>query len=492
MKNVAHIIKGHRLLAAALWLLAAAGPLHAQTAPQALRQDPFQATPQVVTVVQRLSGLQALSLLREAGDGSLAQVDTAKFLKSCQWFTNVTAGLALGDGQSVMVYLPAGGVAGAQADARQRRSNCPLQNDGLTVYDSTGKTLPARFVGYDARTGLSLLQAKGMAANNLRETKENALTPQQSVRVLAPSRAEATALRASDAQVVLKLASLNVRLEDTTRAFNGQLTQFRLAGAGLTPALVGGVAVNPADVSQTYGLVVGTGQNQAQVLPVPFVRAAAERIRARNSNVPRPWLGVQAQDVAALSPTDKARFVREGAPASGVVLLRVLPETPGARAGLQAGDFILQFDGQPVPSLNDFSYLIAQRNGGDEIALERWPADATQAKSVKVLLGEVATQAAPAGAPDVFAQSGLETLGLAPDVARALGAKGGRLILSVKADSRAARAGLEPGDVIEAVNGQPLAANLHLPVPANGSVWLLTIVRDGKRLARELLPQATR
>ncbi|HEY0169669.1 MAG TPA: PDZ domain-containing protein [Pyrinomonadaceae bacterium] len=85
---------------------------------------------------------------------------------------------------------------------------------------------------------------------------------------------------------------------------------------------------------------------------------------------------------------------------------------------------------------------------------------------------------------------GLNALGLTPKGASRLGAKGGMLVVAVRPGSPASASGLAAGDVIETVNGTPLAPTelrrlLAAPDPASLTFGL---VREGRRLTVSFSP----
>ena len=59
-----------------------------------------------------------------------------------------------------------------------------------------------------------------------------------------------------------------------------------------------------------------------------------------------------------------------GAPGDrGLLVARVVPESPAARAGLAAGDIVLALDGEPVASVADFQRLVFEHEPGEHAVL---------------------------------------------------------------------------------------------------------------------------
>ncbi len=83
----------------------------------------------------------------------------------------------------------------------------------------------------------------------------------------------------------------------------------------------------------------------------------------KNGRVERPWIGILPQE---LDP-DVGRRVFGGA--RGVMVGRVLPDTPAARAGLLAGDLIVRVDDTPVRTVRELQRTILRHNVGDELHL---------------------------------------------------------------------------------------------------------------------------
>lgn len=80
-----------------------------------------------------------------------------------------------------------------------------------------------------------------------------------------------------------------------------------------------------------------------------------------------------------LTPMTAELRTHEGVPESaGVLVSRVIADSPAARAGLQVGDVVTAVDGAAVASPHDLARAIGGRKDGDLVTLELWRGGAVQ------------------------------------------------------------------------------------------------------------------
>jgi serine protease Do len=188
--------------------------------------------------------------------------------------------------------------------------------------------------------------------------------------------------------------------------------------------------------------------------PSNIVRAVFEQIR-KTGRVRRGEIGVRAQTVTPILAAGLGLKRDEGA-----LLSDVAPGSPADRAGLSVGDLVLTLDGKPIENGRQLHVNLYQRAVGDTVRLEVLRGD--QPTTVTVAVTERADSLSAAMLPsdprdNVVGRLGILAATLDPKLAAVLPlrAKAGVVVASASAtvlDSE--NGGLQPGDVIHAVNGQ--------------------------------------
>ncbi|HEX8986950.1 MAG TPA: DegQ family serine endoprotease [Rhodocyclaceae bacterium] len=262
-----------------------------------------------------------------------------------------------------------------------------------------------------------------------------------------------------------------------------------LPDEGYVPFMQTDVAINPGNsggpLFNAAGEVIGinsqiyseSGGYQGLSFAIPIdVAMNVEQQLLAHGKVSRGKLGVTVQELdQALADSfglDKPR---------GALVSSVEPGSPAARAGIEPGDVILKFNGNDISRASDLPALVAAAAPGTEVSLETWRKGKTRTLSLATGELKAAKTADAQGASPATGKLGLAVRPLSPEEKRELGAGG----LAVEAvDGPAARAGIRPGDVILAVNGEPVSGVdqlRHKVGDASGAVALL-VQRGGHRL----------
>ncbi|KWN15948.1 peptidase [Burkholderia territorii] len=229
------------------------------------------------------------------------------------------------------------------------------------------------------------------------------------------------------------------------------------------------IAINSMIFSKTGGY-----QGLAFAIPIDIALDVKDQL-LRTGKVTRGRLGVAVQEVS------QALARSFGLPSSdGALITTVEPDGPAAHAGLRAGDVVLAVDGKPVAESADLLGAIAGMRGGRQADLLVWRAG--RAMHVNATVGAFDSGAAQAGAAQGPARFGLALRAATEQERQRLGMS--QALVVEQASGQAARAGLQPGDIVLSVNGTPVAnigALMAEIDAARGNVALL-VQRGGSRL----------
>jgi serine protease Do len=219
------------------------------------------------------------------------------------------------------------------------------------------------------------------------------------------------------------------------------------------------VAVNPGNsggpLFNLKGQVVGinsqiysqTGGYQGLSFSIPIdVAMKVEQQLLQHGKVTRGRLGVSVQEVNQALAESFGLKKSEGALVSSVE-----KGSPAEKAGVQAGDVILRFNGQPVDHSVDLPTLVADAVPGSSEKLDVMRNGT--ARTLTVVVGEMKPAKDGTGNKHGEPQGrlGLSVRPLDKDEQQQIGVHGGLLVEDV--DGPAAIAGIESGDVILSLNG---------------------------------------
>jgi serine protease Do len=251
------------------------------------------------------------------------------------------------------------------------------------------------------------------------------------------------------------------------------------------------VAVNPGNsggpLFNLQGQVVGINsqiytrsggfQGISFAIPIELAQRIEQQIVA-HGKVEHAKLGVTIQDV---NQTFADSF---GLPSpEGALIAKVDKDSAASAAGLKPGDVILKADGKDITSSSDLPSMIALAKPGDELHMEIWRDG--KAQQITAKLQAIGSSSSTKPAETTTADSG--KLGLAlrplqPDERRQAHVSGGLLVED--ASGAAAAAGVQQGDILLAIDGEPATGVdevRNILKKAGNSVALL-IWRDGNQL----------
>jgi len=261
------------------------------------------------------------------------------------------------------------------------------------------------------------------------------------------------------------------------------------SGENFVPFLQTDAAVNPGNsggpLFDAAGNVVGinsqiysrTGgfQGVSFAIPIDVALAIKDQIVA-TGHATHARLGVSIQSLTQ----DLAESFGLERP-DGALVSTVAPNSGAAKAGLKSGDVITKVNGEAIQEPGMLSSRVGLARPGDKVTLEVWRDK--KFETVVATLGASTDKLEVAKNGD--ASSG-DKLGLAlrplnRDERGEVGANG---LVVENADGAAAKAGVEQGDVVLAVNGKPVASidEVKAILATKPKRVALLIWRDGARI----------
>jgi serine protease Do len=207
------------------------------------------------------------------------------------------------------------------------------------------------------------------------------------------------------------------------------------------PEIDGGPVIDMS--GRVRGLYVSPPQAPAFVVPIERALLTAQRLIANSGRIRSSWLGLELQD---LTEDLREYFGVQ----TGVLITRVLPDGPAARAGLQPSDIVQSLEDAEVMSASQLTTSISEKPPGTpmRLGIRR----GTQNRTMPILT-------APYPADEQTIPAGSETLTLKvedtipPD---------GPAIVDAGPPDLANRLGLLSGDLIKAVDGRSIRRSADL------------------------------
>ncbi len=365
--------------------------------------------------------------------------------------------------------------------------------DKITISFSGGarnEEYAAKVVGHDALTDSALLQLTELPTQPLQEAKfGDSSQMQQGDWVMAIGNP----FGLGHTVTVGVVSALN-------RPFGGvaQREQNMLqTDAAINPGNSGGPLLNVRGEVVGMNTAIYTNQQAANIgigfaTPINTIRDLLPQLRT--GKISRGVIGVQV----SRDPITKEAAKLLGLPnTSGAVISSVKPDGPAGKAGVLRGDVIVEYNGRPVADSDALVALVVATKPGTTVPVTVYREN--QRKSLSITPEELDLEAEASGRrspgpsdqpePPTVTDFGMQLEAITPEIARSAEVprgRGGAIVADVDRGSAAARAGVQPNDIILEVNRQPMTSLTQvtraLQNVTAGTPVFLVVWREGQEL----------
>jgi len=218
------------------------------------------------------------------------------------------------------------------------------RDDAIEIGLPDGSTVPATLVGRDPSTDIAVLRYDGAAAG---EALPRGPAPKTGSLLLAVGR--------RNGSVVAALGIVSTVGPAWRSSTGGSIDAFIRADLGLTRQAEGGVLLDAAGA--LVGMAVFGPRHQVIAIPANTIDRVAEEILKRGSIV-RGYIGVGVHPVQAGDANGRAAMV-----------VSLDPEGPAKAAGLELGDILTAWNGEPLTGPRSLVDRLGPGTGGTTVEL---------------------------------------------------------------------------------------------------------------------------
>ncbi|MFN5978662.1 MAG: HhoA/HhoB/HtrA family serine endopeptidase [Pseudanabaena sp.] len=236
--------------------------------------------------------------------------------------------------------------------------------DKVTVILKDGRQIEGKVIGSDELTDVAVVQVKADNLPTVSLGSSASLQPGDwAIAIGNPLGLDNTVTAGIVSAIGRKSGQIGV----------DKRVSFIQTDAAINPGNSGGPLLNQnGEVIGVNTAIIQGAQGLGFAIPIETARRISKQL-IQNGKVSRAYLGIQ---MVTVNPNVKKQVNQDAnlgiqiSEDTGVLITRVVEDSPAARAGAKRGDVIVKFDNQEIITADQVTQLVEDRAVGDKIRME--------------------------------------------------------------------------------------------------------------------------
>jgi S1-C subfamily serine protease len=236
--------------------------------------------------------------------------------------------------------------------------------DTVTITLNDGRSVEGKVLGQDSITDIAVVQIPGNNWATVELANFESVKPGQwAIAIGNPLGLQET--------VTVGVVSATDR-SASALGISDRRIGFIQTDAAINPGNSGGPLLNArGEVIGINTAIIGNAQGIGFAIPIDSAQKIAQELIA-NGKVEHPYLGIQmlpltpeVKEQLNNSPNSNLRMSAD----RGVIVVRVVPNSPAARSGVRAGDVIQAVNNKPVTTAEEIQQFLEQNGVGKNLQI---------------------------------------------------------------------------------------------------------------------------
>ncbi|NMF57152.1 HhoA/HhoB/HtrA family serine endopeptidase [Pseudanabaena yagii] len=236
--------------------------------------------------------------------------------------------------------------------------------DKVTVILKDGRQIEGKVIGSDELTDVAVIQVKSDNLPTVSLGSSSSLQPGDwAIAIGNPLGLDNTVTAGIISAIGRKSGQIGV----------DKRVSFIQTDAAINPGNSGGPLLNQnGEVIGVNTAIIQGAQGLGFAIPIETAQRIAKQL-IQNGKVSRAYLGIQ---MVTVDPSVKKQVNQDSnlgiqiSEDKGVLITRVVEDSPAAKAGAKRGDVIVKFDNQDILTADQVTQLVEDRAVGDKIRME--------------------------------------------------------------------------------------------------------------------------